>query len=266
MGTEVRHRISFGLIFLILLVIAASAFVVYYSKMERESASKKMAEIIAGYGAANYDKQKLPEGITTDSTFLALFRQKVYLQSKVALARTDSVYLTIDLPDSLVNIEISGVVVHSVHIKEIEVSKLITDGDNFTITSLFSTPLTIVNDTSSIQKVPILTKVAPKDTSEFVPNAVPDTAVHEPVNYILETDRDVRIIVYQSEEINKGDNKDRFRFDLHNRIEKAVIAFKDIMAFKVPEYHPFIRIQIPQADARIIYRAIPKHGQIIVYP
>jgi len=37
------------------------------------------------------------------------------------------------------------------------------------------------------------------------------------------------------------------------------------MVFKVPDYHPFIRIRVPRADAKIIYRAIPKYGQITVF-
>jgi len=38
-------------------------------------------------------------------------------------------------------------------------------------------------------------KIAPKDTSEFKPDAIPDTAFYEPVNYIFETDRGIKIFV-----------------------------------------------------------------------
>jgi hypothetical protein len=38
-----------------------------------------------------------------------------------------------------------------------------------------------------------------------------------------------------------------------------------VAVFKVPEYHPFIKIRLPQADAKIIYRAIPRNGQISVF-
>jgi hypothetical protein len=108
-------------------------------------------------------------------------------------------------------------------------------------------------------------KIAPKDTSEFKPDAIPDTAFYEPVNYIFETDRGIKIIVYQSEEIKQGDGKDRLMFDLRHRWINTIAAMKDIIKFKVPEYQPFIKIKIPSADAKIIYRAIPKHGQIGVY-
>ena len=108
-------------------------------------------------------------------------------------------------------------------------------------------------------------KIAPKDTSEFQPDAIPDTAFYEPVNYIFETDRGIKIIVYQSEEIKQGDSKDRFMFDLRHRLTKTLADMRDILAFKVPEYQPYIKIKIPSAEAKIIYRAIPVHGQIAIY-
>lgn len=265
METEIRKKPNYLLIALIIVVMAVIAFVVYFSIMEMRSTSKKMAEISAEYGFAKYEKSKLPKSITTDSTFLSLFREKAYLQSRVAMAETDSVYLTINLHDSVINVEISGVVVHSTSINEIEASKIITNGDEFVITSLLSAPLTIVSGTSSIAKIPIIKKIAPKDTSEFKPDAIPDTAFYEPVNYIFETDRGIKILVYQSEEINEGDSKNRFMFDLRHRLINTKATMKDIVAFKVPEYQPFIKIKIPSADAKIIYRAIPEHGQIGIY-
>jgi hypothetical protein len=37
------------------------------------------------------------------------------------------------------------------------------------------------------------------------------------------------------------------------------------MLFRIPEYHPSIRLRIHRSDAKIIYRALPEHGQIGVY-
>ena len=265
MEAETRKKPSYLLILLIIAVLAVVAFLTYYSIMEMRSTSKQMAEISAEYGFAKYEKGKLPKNITSDSTFLSLFKEQAYLQSRVAMAETDSVYLTLNLAEKVINIEISGVVVHSTPIDEIKASKLITDGDEFVITSLLSAPLTIVSDTSSIAKIPIIKKIAPKDTSEFIPDAIPDTAFYEPVNYIFETDRGIKIFVYQSEDINHGDSKNRLMFDLRQRLINTKADFKDILAFKVPEYQPFIKIKIPSADAKIIYRAISRNGQIGIY-
>lgn len=265
MEAETPKKNSFLLIALIIVISAVLAFVVYHSIMEMRSPSKKISEISDEYGFAKYEKRKLPKSITGDSTFLALLKEESYLQSRVSMAGTDSVYLTINLADSLINIEISGVIVHSTIIHELEASKILTDGDEFTVTSLLSEPLTIISDTSSIAKIPVILKIAPKDTSEYKPDAIPDTAFYESVNYIFETDRGINIMVYQSEEVKQGDSKNRFMFDLQHRLINTRAALKDIIRFKIPEYQPYIKIKIPSADAKIIYRAIPKHGQIAIY-
>jgi hypothetical protein len=265
MEAETQKKPNYFLLAIVIVIVAIVSFAAYYSIMEMRSPSKKMAEISALYGFEKYEKRKLPKSVTSDSAFLSLLKQEAYLQSRTAMAETDSVYLTINLSKKEINIEISGVIVHTTSIDEIEASKLLTDGDEFVITSLLSAPLTIISDTSSIEKIPIILKVAPKDTSEFTPDAIPDTAFYQPVNYIFETDRGIKIQVYQSEEIKQGDSQDRFMFDLRHRLINTKADLKDILAFKVPEYQPYIKIKIPSADAKIIYRAIPKHGQIAVY-
>jgi len=265
MEPETHKKTSKSIIALSIFIIAVLAFVVYYSVMEMRGPSMKMKELSEKYGFEKYEKRKLTKDITSDSAFLSLLKEEAYLQSRVAMAETDSVYLTINLADSIINIEISGVTVHSTSINEIEASRIITHGDDFVISSLLSAPFTIVSDTSSIAKIPIIIKIAPKDTSEYKPDAVPDTAFYEPVNYIFETDRDIKIMVYQSEEVKEGDSKDRFMFDLQHKLINTKAALKDVIRFKVPEYQPYIKIKIPSADAKIIYRAIPKHGQIAIY-
>jgi hypothetical protein len=42
-------------------------------------------------------------------------------------------------------------------------------------------------------------------------------------------------------------------------------SLKSVALFNVPEYHPFIKMRLPRADAKIIYRALPKNGQIAVF-
>ena len=107
--------------------------------------------------------------------------------------------------------------------------------------------------------------MAPKDTSEFKPDVIPDTSNYEPVNYILEMDNGIRIYVYQTTDTLKSNNRRRFYFDLRDRLSTAWQYAKSAAVFKVPEYHPFIKIRLPKADAKIIYRALPRKGQVAVY-
>jgi hypothetical protein len=54
-------------------------------------------------------------------------------------------------------------------------------------------------------------------------------------------------------------------FDIKERLRDTWRDLKSIILLKVPEYHPFIKLRLPRDDAKIIYRAIPKNGQIAVY-
>jgi hypothetical protein len=125
--------------------------------------------------------------------------------------------------------------------------------------------LTISRSYSSIKKVPLVIKMAPKDTSEFKPDIIVDTADIEPVNYLMEAENGIRIFVYQEEKLNPGDRRHQFMFDLHCRVRNFFDDLKRICVFKVPEYHPFVKIRIPRTDAKILYRALSEHGQITFY-
>lgn len=248
-----------GLIILIILIAAA---LIYYSIMALSAPGKKLKEISEEFVAKQNEKSKVDEAIFSDSTYLNLLKEKAALQSRILMAETDSIYLTINIPDSLVHLEISGVVVHTVKMRDLQISNILLKGNEHIISSMLSEPFTIVNDISSIEKEPLMISMAPKDTSEFQPDIMPDTADYEPVNYIFELNNGMRIYFYQDEKFIGGKG---IGFDLQHRLEGVLATMKSIIHFKVPEYKPFIKIKVPRADAKIIYRALPKHGQISVY-
>lgn len=250
---------------LIILIVLISALLVYYTVMLLSGPEKKLNELSQTFIIKQDGKAKIDERILSDSAYLELLKEKAYLQSRISMAETDSIYLTINIPDSTINIEISGVVVHSAKIKYLEMSSILKNGNDFIISSLLSSPFTIVNEISSIEKEPLMISMAPKDTSEFQPDIMPDTADFEPVNYILEMHNGLRLHVYQEEKFVAGDRFHIFGFDLRDRLNSTLLAIKSIMVFKVPEYKPYIKIRLPRADAKIIYRAVPRKGQVGVY-
>jgi hypothetical protein len=146
-----------------------------------------------------------------------------------------------------------------------EASKIFSKGDENLMLSLMSTPFTIARDYATIKKEPVMIKMAPKDTSEYKPDIMPDTSLTEPVNYILEMTDGTRLYVCQQETENATDRKSLFLFDLNYRFRDAWSCMKSILSFKIPEYHLFIKIYLPRSDAKIIYRAIPKYGQVGLY-
>lgn len=241
------------------------AFVVYYSIMIMLSPSRKLKEIETKFGLNESKSTKTDPRFYSDSTFLKLYKEKVFLQSRISMAETDSLYITLNLPDSSANLELSGVVVHKAKMSDLKISKILSTGDNYAVYSLLSSPMTIVNETATLKKEPLMVKMAPRDTSEFEPDIIPDTTDLEPVSYILDMDNGLRIFIDQKPDTITEDKHKLLFLDLDDRLHKTWSSIKSVAKFKVPEYQPFIRIELPKADARILYRAVPRHGQIAVF-
>jgi hypothetical protein len=246
-------------------VIIVLVFLFYFSVLAMFGPARKYEILSEEFSYKQDEKNKVDERIFSDSAYLKLLKEKAFYQSRVAMAETDSIYLTIDLPDSTVNLEISGVIVHKAKIKKMDICKILRNDKDYIISTMLSRPLTIKSDFSSIEKEPLMIKMAPKDTSEYQPDIMPDTADFEPVNFIMELDFGMRILVYQYEKLNPGDRMHLFTFDLRYRFKNTIESLKSIFTFKIPEYYPYIKLRLPRNDAKIIYRALPVNGQIGVY-
>ena len=265
METETTNIKPSGKVTFIITISIISVFIIYYSVMSMISPIRKLEEIKNEFGAKTAEKNDVGQKILMDSTYLKLLKEKAFLQSRIAMAQTDSIYLTLDLADSTANIEISGVVVHKSKMKSLKTSKILTAGNENVILSMLATPFTISHAFATIKKEPVMIKMAPKDTSEYKPDIMPDTSITEPVNYILEMKGGIRIYVYQEENVKFSDRISHFSFDFNDRLRDTWSALKSVAFLKVPEYHPFIKIRLPRTEAKIIYRAIPKNGQIAVF-
>lgn len=246
-------------------VVICSSFLVYYSVLSMISPGRKLAEIKAQFSPDTSGLKAGDEKIYSDSAYVKLLKDRAFLQARIIMAETDSIYLTIDLADSSMNLEISGVVVHEARISSFKASRILMKGNENIIASMLSTPFTISSDYATIRKEPVMIKMAPRDTSEYKPDIMPDTSITEPVNYILEMTNGARIYVYQEEDETGADRVALFKFDLTDRLRQTWKAMKRIAVFKVPEYNPYVRIKLPRSDAKIIYRAIPKNGQISLF-
>ncbi|OFY42284.1 MAG: hypothetical protein A2Z69_00165 [Bacteroidetes bacterium RBG_13_44_24] len=246
-------------------ICIALCFLIYYSIMSIIAPGKKYRELKSEYGFRQNEKNPVDERIFTDSTYLSILKEKSFLQSRVTLAESDSIYLTVNLHDSIVNLEINGVSVHKADIKRTNISKMLKGEKDYVILLMLSVPLTVNRNFASIEKEPLMIKLAPKDTSEYEPDIIPDTADYEPVNFILETDNGTILCVYQAEKLRAGDGIRLFIFDVKHRVRYAAADFARIITFRVPVYRPFIKLRIPRSDAKIIYRALPVQGQIAVY-
>ena len=265
MENETTNKKSGRKVSFIVLISIIPAFFIYYSIMSMLSPARKLEELKKEFVTKTAEKSEVDKQIIMDSTYLKLLKEKAFLQSKIIMAETDSIYLTINLADSTANIEISGVVVHKAKMSSVKTSKILMKGNDNIILSMLASPFTITYAYATIKKEPVMIKMAPKDTSEYKPDIMPDTSITEPVNYILEMNGGLRIYVYQEENVKFSAKMSQFSFDIKDRLRDTWSSLKRVAVFKVPEYHPFIKMKLPRTDAKIIFRAIPKNGQIAVF-
>lgn len=241
------------------------AFLIYYAVMSVLGASRIAADMKSEFAPDTTGKEAVNVKIYSDSAYLGMLREKAWVQSKTLMAQTDSIYLAINLADSTSELEISGVTVHSARISNFRVSRLLKDGDRNSVLTMLSQPLTIKSSLATIRKEPLMIKIAPKDTSEYQPDIIPDTSLVEHVNFILELTNGMRVYVYQEEYDCPLEKGSTFRFDIMDRLSTAWSSLKSVSLLRVPEYHPYVKIWIPREDVKIIYRALPRNGQIAVY-
>ena len=196
--------------------------------------------------------------------YIDLIREKAYLGAQVKLADEDSIGLIINMRDSVIRLLIKGLPIRSVKIDEYEISPFFQRANQEAIYSMLSSPMKITEMQATFMKDPVNVKIAPKDTSEAVVDAKPDTTDFEAVFFTLNTDQNVRFYFEQQEDTIGADRRARFFFDLKDRSKNAKATMKAVAKFNTPPYVPYIKIWIPKAEAKIVYRAIPREGLIVL--
>ncbi len=196
--------------------------------------------------------------------YIDLLRKKSFLNAQVKMAESDSIGLLINMRDSLIQLLIKGVAIRSVKIYEYDISPFFERANQEAVYSMLSSPLVITGMHATFPKEPINVKIAPKDTSEAVIDVKPDTTDFEAVFFNLETDRNVSFFFEQQEDTVAADRRARFFFDLNDRFHYAKASVKALAKFETPPYTPYIKIRIPKSEAKIVYRAIPGEGMIVL--
>jgi hypothetical protein len=196
--------------------------------------------------------------------YIDLLRHKAFLGAQVKMADSDSIGLIINMRDSSIQLLIKGVTIRSVRISEFEVSPFFQRVNQEAVYSMLAKPLVITGMSATFRKDPVNIKIAPKDTSQAVTDAKPDTTDFEAVFFTLETDRNIRFFFGQREDTIAADGRARFFFNLKEKYSDAKATMKAVATFEIPPYTPYIKIWLPKAEAKIVYRAIPREGMIVL--
>jgi hypothetical protein len=249
------------------LIIAGSLimlFILYYMVMAVSAVNRTVNNFDNAYFASLEQKEGDTINLCAIPGYIDMIRDKAFLGSQVKLAESDSIGLLINVRDSVIQLLIKGLPVRTVPIDEYDISPFFQRANQEAIYSMLSTPLTITGMQATFMKDPVSVKIAPKDTSQTVESVKPDTTDFEAVFFTLETDRNIRFFFEQQEDTVSADRRARFFFDLKDRTRSATTTMKSVIRLKTPPYVPYIKIWIPKAEAKIIYRAIPREGLIVL--
>jgi hypothetical protein len=205
--------------------------------------------------------------LKADSIFnkdlLELKLKEAFLKSRLQLSENDSINLSINLKDSLLAIEIKGTVAYSVPIETFKKSTIFDNIKKDVLVNYFSTPFCILQQNSTFLKEPLIIKKAPKDTTEASKNLVQaDTTLPKIVACNIYTDKDLIINIRQSEE---NDKVELYKYQFRYNYQLTTLQLEKIIRLKVPDYIPWIQIEINKKDAVAIFRALPEHAFISIH-
>lgn len=188
-----------------------------------------------------------------------------YLRSALALSRTDSITLLIDLSDSLAILSLKGVFLFQSKLSEIKFNKGLQKLPVYLRDSLYSGPAQVKTELASIEKFPVVVKKAPKDTTEAnAAESAPVLPVQNDVFIMFAFDNNLVIEFNQQEREFAGSKRAYRKYKKeYNRFFRShnAIALKDKEA---PTYLYRLQVSLPREDARSIYRALPIKPYILV--
>jgi len=187
----------------------------------------------------------------------ALLNKNAFLTNRSILARQDSIYLSFQIADSTLSLEMKGVPLYTSKVTRITMSGIFKDIPDSILNAWLSTPFTIRHHESSIPKEDIIFRKAPKDTLEYLSTqTTPEAPKFDPTYFRLSFDRGLDLYVEQSEPAARA-KRNFYRGLRRTRLKNNLDS---LISGKLPAYTPWIKIEISQKDALSIYRSLPGKG------
>jgi hypothetical protein len=199
----------------------------------------------------------------SNEDFYRLKKEEAFLKARLLMSENDSINLSIDIPDSIINIEIKGTNIYTVRIKKIQVCKVFDHIDRDALINYLSSPFCILHEKTTILKEPLIVKKAPKDTIEANKNITqPDTIGPKIVEYSFYTDKDLLINIKQVEDL---DVISSFKYKFDYNLQISNLQLKKLVELKIPDYIPWIQLEVDKNEAIALFRALPEHAFISIH-
>lgn len=194
-----------------------------------------------------------------------LIRMKTYLQARLAMSSADSIGLTINMKDSMVQLEMKGVVLRQVQFDKVEMSRFFKGFHPAAYQHHFSKPFTISEIEGSIIKDPVTVRKVPKDTIEASQTKMEiDTARIDFVEWHLLLDSAIVVSIIQSDEYVGNIPLPVFKYRIRRHVQTLLSTNRDVLRFRKPVIYPEITVFIPSNEAKSFFRALPPRGQVVL--
>lgn len=194
-----------------------------------------------------------------------LENERSYQKNRLALAEKDSIYLLLDLADSLILLEIRGVPVRINKIIDLNLSKRFSLISHENLLPWISEIFTLERELSTIPKMPIVVKQAPKDTLEAAQtSSTPLPPESTAVFFTFYFDRNLVIEFEQADPVKEDDYPAIKSYRSKKRKESRHSVFQTLKSPRQADQPLLIRVIINEADARAIYRAVPSKTHLVM--
>lgn len=230
---------------------------------EKEKSSKE--------DKVNPKDEKIPDSLVLHNSkdaknqLFELRKKEVLLQSRLTLAKEDSMYLVLDLIDNIAILEMKGIPLHECHILDADISNSIRMYHTENLLNWMSEPFQVKQVDATIPKISWVEKIAPKDSAEANKAAVePAPAKLGDVYIVMNFERNLRLVIKQAEK--PDDEGKKLISALRRKYQGKEIrrSLQSLLKFNREPAMPQITIVLPKSDATILYKALPLYLKVIV--
>ena len=254
----------------IILVLALPIFLIVYGIVLPVKNYKPIP--VSGLSAIESTDTIQPGNVSLNDAQLAEVREIIqkenevaFQRNRLALAEKDSIYVVLNVPDSLLILEIKGVTVKKTRLLDIEISNRFALISHENLLPWISEPFTLESDLSTIPKSPIVVKQAPKDTIEAAKMsnkpAPPDSTN---VFYTLYFNRNLVLEIEQADPLEVGATEKVETYRTIKRKESTRSVYQMLRKPQQTDQPMMIKLVVSEVEARAIYRAVPTKTHLLL--
>ncbi len=206
-----------------------------------------------------------PDTLAYSSAEWSLIREKTFLKARIAMAGSDSIGMTVNFRDSLVQLEHKGVVLRQVKFEKASVSRFFGALKPVAYNRAFSRPFRITEIEGSIIKEPIVVRKAPRDTTEAAATQSHiDTTRVEFIEWHLQLDSALVVSFVQSDRRLGHFDWPTWKYRIRQHYKTLSSTLRDLSHLRKPSYYPEVTVYIPRQEAKSFYRALPPNGLVVL--